>query len=181
MAHPFPDESGLKGHRLILLGGRRHGVGATERQIMKIRRMATTLAIAGACAATVMAPTAAEAVWYQTDIDGWASPDDPGGYDVRFRFLNSYGHVDYQATFVAQGEHLKLLDNYTDKQRAEARVRIYNTRGELVDDRRYLCGTSCDFQLGIGGGNNVPEGYRVRVKLRREYDSWSADEAWGRA
>ncbi|MGH3648299.1 MAG: hypothetical protein ACRDTM_14130 [Micromonosporaceae bacterium] len=122
-----------------------------------------------------LAPAAHADITYTKEISNWASSNDPGGRDASARLRASNGNVHYKALFRAYDEIITVYDHYDEGSvdyAASAEVKIWNTSGDLVQSSQYFITgpgqTSRSYELYYNGGYNVPEGYKIQMRLCRE-------------
>ncbi|MFC4337001.1 hypothetical protein [Salininema proteolyticum] len=117
-------------------------------------------------------------------FDYWSgtktTPYDSGGADA---WINGRcnGEVYYKVNFNAYGEELRLEDRHTDGRRARTIVEVYN--GDNLKDTDVFANAGTEtYNLGTpDGSGNIPEGYRVEMRLCVGDIGCSSDFAWGRA
>lgn len=149
------------------------------------------LALASAFASTPDTPTEHGDRWRSlTSSDDHPSPYDAGGSDANARLmLEGAGRRQYSVYFRARGETLRVSDAHADGRRAQAEVRVYRRADadgiphDLVDrSTKLFTGTRREFDLGTPGSiGDIPEGYRVAIRVRPEGTRHWSDWAYGRA
>ncbi|MFE7245300.1 hypothetical protein [Streptomyces sp. NPDC057580] len=113
--------------------------------------------------------TALADVWVDTGIETKDSSDDAGGVDIFGYIRSTTGggyYYRYTAVFNAYDEKLRVRDEFADGHEAVVDMKFYNRSGDLVDTDQFVCGNDCTYNLGTpDGSGDVPEGYRVAMKL----------------
>ena len=81
----------------------------------------------------------------------------------------------YSVRFLAEGERLAVWDSYSDGHEAEVTAYITEPGGEMVDFDRFRTGSYDGAYYNLGtpdGSGNVPEGYKVWIRLRHTGGDW---------
>lgn len=124
---------------------------------------------------------AAHAITYKKEIANWASGNDSGGRDASARLVTSGGATHYKVLFRANDEIVHLYDNYDENAGPNdndvpgvAEVRVYNTNGVRVVNTGYAVTTSWSprsYELSLNGSSDIPEGYKVQIRMCMEFQT----------
>lgn len=140
-------------------------------------RMLACLPIAAGLALTPAVAMADGPGHYYSDVYKITDDGDSGGSsgsvtvhpDGEFRPL-------YAIQFQAKGEHLYVKDFQNLDRRLEAYVFVWDKSGDLVD-RDVFTTSASDREYNLGtpdGSGNIPDGYRVAIRIEPEGgDYWS--------
>lgn len=93
--------------------------------------------------------------------------NDAGGQWAQSIMYDESAHSDlYQVSFWPRGETLNVMDRRSDGQSARAEVRVENRSGVTVDRDTFYSTYDSTFNLGTpDGSGNIPEGYRVYIRV----------------
>lgn len=139
-----------------------------------MRTVVAALAVAGAAVAAM--PTTADAhTEYWSKVYKYTDDHDPGGSSGSVT-LYPTGTKDpkYAVQFQAKGENL-YVKNFTGGGETQARVRVWDTSGNLVDEDLFTT-DKLDTAYNLGtpdGSGDIAEGYRVGIQVRPAGGSWS--------
>ncbi|NGN65910.1 hypothetical protein G5C51_18665 [Streptomyces sp. A7024] len=121
--------------------------------------------------------TPAQAASYETTVDRYTDDGDDGGSSgsIDLHEPDNYENTYYSAQFWAKGEDFHLWDFVTDGREAQAVVIVYHPRtGEQLDVDRFKVSPDRHYKLGTpDGSGNIPEGYKVTVRLKAEGLDWA--------
>ena len=104
--------------------------------------------------------------WCFQSIWDKASNDAGGWWAQSIMYVESSTTDRYQVSFWPRGETLNVMDRRSDGQPARAEVRVENRNGVTVDRDTFYTTYDSTFNLGTpDGSGNIPEGYRVYIRV----------------
>lgn len=104
--------------------------------------------------------------WCLETISDSAS-NDAGGWWAQSIIMEANNTSNfYQVSFWPRGETLNVMDRRSDGQPARAEVTVENRSGVTVDRDTFYSTYDSTFNLGTpDGSGNIPEGYRVYIRV----------------
>ncbi|WP_147915406.1 hypothetical protein [Ruania zhangjianzhongii] len=104
--------------------------------------------------------------WCFQSIWDEAANDAGGWWAQSIMYDESVPSDRYQVSFWPRGETLHVMDRRSDGQPARAEVRVENRSGVTVDRDTFYTTYDSTFNLGTpDGSGNIPEGYRVYIRV----------------
>ena len=96
-----------------------------------------------------------------------SASNDAGGWWAQSIVYDANNPTDrYQVSFWPRGETLNVMDRRSDGQPARAEVTVENRSGVTVDRDTFYSSYDSTFNLGTpDGSGNIPEGYRVYIRV----------------